>query len=155
MMDHMTTEGCQTHADARPSWDQYFLNIADVVATRSTCPRRAVGAVLVRQRQILSTGYNGAPRGLVHCTDAGCLMRDGHCVRTSHAEMNAIAQAAYHGVAVSDSTLYCTDKPCLICTKLLINAGIRRIVYRREYEDSVSDGMLAEAGIAVEQIDPR
>ncbi len=137
--------------DTRPSWDQYFLNIADVVATRSTCPRRAVGAVLVREKQILSTGYNGAPRGLAHCTDAGCLMRDGHCVRTSHAEMNAIAQAAYHGVRVSDSTLYCTDKPCLICTKLLINAGIRRIVYRREYEDSVSDGMLEEAGIAVKR----
>ena len=130
------------------------MNIADVVATRSTCPRRAVGAVLVREKQILSTGYNGAPRGLAHCTDAGCLMRDGHCVRTSHAEMNAIAQAAYHGVRVSDSTLYCTDKPCLICTKLLINAGIRRIVYRREYEDSVSDGMLEEAGIAVQRFGP-
>ncbi|MFO7941209.1 MAG: cytidine/deoxycytidylate deaminase family protein [Bacillota bacterium] len=149
----MSEAKCGDGADRRPSWDQYFLNIADVVATRSTCPRRAVGAVLVRERQILSTGYNGAPRGLAHCTEAGCIMRDGHCVRTSHAEMNAIAQAAYHGVAVKDSILYCTDKPCLICTKLLINAGIRHIVYRREYEDPVADAMIEEAGITLERIE--
>lgn len=138
--------GC---ASRRPPWDEYFLNIAQVVSTRSTCPRRAVGAVLVRDRQILSTGYNGSPRGLAHCTDVGCLMVEGHCVRTSHAEMNAIAQAALHGVAVKGATLYCTDKPCLICTKLLINAGIVKLVYVREYPDTIADEMLCEAGIDV------
>lgn len=133
--------------DVRPSWDEYFMDIARVVSTRSTCPRRSVGAVLVRNRQILSTGYNGAPRGLPHCTEVGCLMRDGHCVRASHAEMNAIAQAALHGVAVKGATLYCTDRPCLTCTKLLINAGIERIVYLREYEDEVASEMVKQAGI--------
>ena len=133
----------------RPTWDEYFLNIAKVVATRSTCPRRAVGAVLVRDRQILSTGYNGSPRGLAHCSDEGCLMRDGHCVRASHAEMNAIAQAALHGVQVKGASLYCTDKPCLICSKILINAGIEKIVYVREYPDEIADAMLCEAGIQV------
>lgn len=143
---------CEGHR--RPSWDEYFLNIAQVVASRSTCPRRAVGAVLVRDRQILSTGYNGSPRGLPHCTDVGCLMRDGHCVRTSHAEMNAIAQAALHGVAVKGATVYCTDKPCLICTKLLINSGIQRIVFLREYPDEISDEMLEMAEIEVECFRP-
>ena len=135
----------------RPSWDEYFLNIARTVSTRSTCPRRSVGAVLVRERQILSTGYNGAPRGLRHCTDVGCLMRDGHCVRASHAEMNAIAQAAFHGVPVADSILYATDKPCLICSKLLINSGITRIVYVHDYPDQISDQMLQDAGIELLQ----
>ncbi len=137
--------------DERPSWDEYFLNIAETVSTRSTCPRRAVGAVIVRDRQILSTGYNGAPRGLAHCTDLGCLMRDGHCVRASHAEMNAIAQAAFHGVRVAGATLYATDKPCLICSKLLINSGITKIVYVRDYPDEVSDRMLMDAGIELMQ----
>lgn len=137
--------------DERPSWDEYFLNIAEVVSTRSTCLRRAVGAVLVRDRQILSTGYNGAPRGLPHCIDVGCLMKDEHCVRASHAEMNAIAQAALHGVRVKGATLYCTDKPCLICTKLLINAGIVRIVYLRDYPDEVSEQMLKTANIEYER----
>jgi len=139
--------------DQRPSWDEYFLNIAEVVSTRSTCPRRAVGAVLVRSRQILSTGYNGAPRGMAHCTEKGCLMRDGHCVRASHAEMNAIAQAALHGVRVEKATLYCTDKPCLICTKILINSGIKKIVYVRDYPDEIADSMLDEAGIEVMQFE--
>ncbi len=141
----------EEHREKRPSWDEYFLNIARTVSTRSTCPRRSVGAVLVRERQILSTGYNGAPRGLHHCTDIGCLMRDGHCVRASHAEMNAIAQAAFHGVRVADSTLYITDKPCLICSKLLINSGITRIVYVRDYPDEISDQMLKDADIELVQ----
>jgi len=108
----------------------------------------------VRDRQILSTGYNGAPRGLPHCSEEGCLMKDDHCVRASHAEMNAIAQAALHGVAVKEATLYCTDRPCLICTKLLINAGIEKIVYWREYADEVAGNMLEQAGIPVVQLDP-
>ena len=140
--------------ESRPSWDEYFLRIAQVVSSRSTCPRRSVGAVLVRGRQILSTGYNGAPRGLSHCTEAGCLMQDGHCVRASHAEMNAIAQAAMHGVAVEGATLYCTDRPCLICTKILINAGIEKIVYWRQYHDKVAEEMLCQTGIQVIQMDP-
>jgi len=134
---------------ARPTWDRYFLNIAREVATRSTCPRRAVGAVLVRDRQILSTGYNGAPRNLPHCTEVGCLMVDGHCVRASHAEMNAIAQAALHGVSIKGATLYTTDKPCLICSKLLINSGVTKIVYTSEYPDEIADQMLQGAGIEV------
>ncbi len=139
--------------DDRPSWDEYFLNIAEVVSSRSTCPRRSVGAVLVRDRQILSTGYNGAPRGLPHCSEEGCLMQDGHCVRASHAEMNAIAQAALHGVRVEGATVYTTDKPCLICSKLLINAGIEKIVFTSDYPDPIADEMICEAGIEVVQIE--
>ncbi len=142
------------HTDDRPSWDEYFLNIAEVVSTRSTCPRRSVGAVLVRDRQILSTGYNGAPRGLPHCSERGCLMRDAHCVRASHAEMNAIAQAALHGVRVEGATLYSTDKPCLICSKLLINAGIEKIVFVRDYPDEIADDIVREAGIESVQLQP-
>ncbi len=144
----------KTDPDDRPSWDEYFLRVAKVVSTRSTCPRRSVGAVLVRDRQILSTGYNGAPRGLPHCSEEGCLMRDGHCVRASHAEMNAIAQAALHGVSVDSATLYCTDRPCLICSKLLINAGIAKIVYWHEYPDEVGEKMLKQASIPVVRLDP-
>jgi len=122
---------------SRPSWDQYFIDITHLVATRSTCLRRQVGALLVKDRNILATGYNGTPSGITHCEDVGCLRdrlqvpsgeRHELC-RGLHAEQNAIIQAARHGVNIDGATLYCTTMPCIICTKMLINAGIRRIVY--------------------------
>ena len=128
------------------------MQITLQVARRSTCPRAAVGAVLVRDKRILTTGYNGAPRGLPHCTDAGCLMVNGHCVRTLHAEQNAIIQGALHGVDVSGSTLYVTHQPCLTCAKMIINAGIVEVVYENEYEFSRQTRKLfAEAKVKCRQ----
>jgi dCMP deaminase len=117
----------------RPTWDAYFMEIAAVVASRSTCLRAQVGCVLVKDRRILTTGFNGAPSGLDHCTDAGCLMIDGHCQRSVHAEQNAIIQAALHGVGTKAATIYTTHFPCVTCTKMLINAGVDRVVYLHEY----------------------
>jgi dCMP deaminase len=134
------------HAD-RPSWDDYFMQITFEVAKRSTCPRAAVGAVIVREKRILTTGYNGAPMGLPHCTEAGCLMVNDHCVRTLHAEQNAIIQGALHGVDVSGSTIYVTHQPCLVCAKMAINAGIERIVYAGQYPDKIACDFLDEAGV--------
>ncbi|HET7499858.1 MAG TPA: cytidine/deoxycytidylate deaminase family protein [Kofleriaceae bacterium] len=119
----------------RASWDEYFMSIAQVVATRSTCPRKFVGAVLVRNRTILSTGYNGSIRGMPHCTDAGHMMEDGHCVATIHAEANAIIQAARNGVNIDGATNYVTASPCWSCFKQLANAGIVRIAYGEFYRD--------------------
>ena len=141
----------------RPAWDVYFMEITRLVATRSTCLRRRVGAVLVRDKRILSTGYNGAPRGLRHCLDTGCLRerlgipsgeRHELC-RALHAEQNAIIQAALHGVSVDGATLYCTAQPCVICSKMLINSGIRGIVYAEGYPDDLSRELLEEAGVAL------
>ena len=134
------------HAE-RPSWDDYFMQITSQVARRSTCPRAAVGAVIVRDKRILTTGYNGAPTNLPHCTEAGCLIVNGHCVRTLHAEQNAIIQGALHGVDVSGSTIYVTHQPCLICAKMIINAGIQRVVYAGHYPDEIARGFLEEAGV--------
>jgi dCMP deaminase len=131
----------------RPSWDDYFMQITFQVAKRSTCPRAAVGAVIVRDKRILTTGYNGSPTGLAHCTEAGCLMVNGHCVRTLHAEQNAIIQGALHGVDVSGSTIYVTHQPCLVCAKMIINAGIEQVVYAGEYPDEIACGFLEEAGL--------
>lgn len=140
----------------RPSWDEYFLDIVSLVARRSTCLRRSVGAVLVKDRRILSTGYNGAPSGLRHCAEIGCLRKklnissgERHeLCRGLHAEQNAIIQSAYHGVSVKGATLYCTNHPCIICSKMIINAGIVRIVYKDGYHDPMAEEMLKEAGIA-------
>lgn len=141
--------------DSRPSWDAYFMSIAHLVARRSTCLRRKVGAVLVRDHRILATGYNGAPSGLRHCLEVGCLreqmkvpsgQRHELC-RALHAEQNVLIQAAYHGVSVAGSTLYCTNLPCIICTKMLINAGVVSIRYADGYPDELSRDMLEEAGI--------
>lgn len=117
----------------RQDWDAYFLSIAQAVATRATCPRLSVGCVLVLDRQILSTGYNGSMRGTPHCTDDGCVIVGGSCVRTIHAEANAIAQAAGNGVATKGATAYVTHRPCLACAKLLTNAGIARVSYAVDY----------------------
>jgi len=139
----------------RPSWDEYFMDITSLVARRSTCMRRQVGAVMVKEKNILATGYNGTPSGITHCDVTGCLREQlnvpsgerHELCRGLHAEQNAIIQAARHGVNISDSVLYCTNSPCIICTKMLINAGIRKVVYLQGYSDSLSLEMLDEAGI--------
>src|SRR6185436_16740161 len=119
----------------RASWDEYFMAIGQQVATRSTCDRKHVGAVIVRDRMILTTGYNGSIRGLAHCDDEGHLMEDGHCVRTTHAEANAIVQAARNGVSVDAAGIYVTASPCFGCFKLIANAGLSRIVFGEFYRD--------------------
>lgn len=146
-----------TRTGHRPSWDTYFMEIATLVSKRSTCLRRAVGAVIVKEHRILSTGYNGAPAGIRHCAEVGCLretmniesgQRHELC-RGIHAEQNAIIQAAYHGVPIRGASLYCTNLPCAICTKMLINAGILEIFYQEGYADQLSQSLLEEAGIAL------
>jgi dCMP deaminase len=143
----------QTHD--RPSWDEYFMAIARAVATRATCSRRSVGAVIVKDKRILATGYNGAPIGMRHCDHTGGAdMRDGHCARSTHAEQNALVQAARHGISIAGGTIYCTDNPCLTCAKLLINAGITRVVYEAAYPDELAASMLREADVTLDQIAP-
>ncbi len=152
----MTAEESAARPDlSRPSWDEYFMAITALVAKRSTCLRRKVGAIVVKDRRILATGYNGAPSGLRHCLEVGCLrerlkvpsgQRHELC-RALHAEQNVLIQAAYHGIAVAGSILYCTNLPCIICTKMLINAGIKAIYYQEGYADELSRAMLSEAGI--------
>jgi len=119
----------------RASWDDYFMNIAQVVATRSTCPRKYVGAVIVANRTILSTGYNGSIRGMPHCSDVGHMMESGHCVATIHAEVNAIIQAARNGVRIEGAAIYVTASPCWNCFKACANAGIKRIGFGEFYRD--------------------
>ena len=137
----------------RPDWDEYFLNIASTVATRSTCDRAAVGAVIVRDKRILATGFNGSPAGLPHCDDVGHLMVDGHCVRTTHAEANAIIQAALHGTSTNGAVCYVTHYPCLGCTKMLINAGIKTIIYLNNYRiDPNAEAFFAAANIETRSI---
>lgn len=131
----------------RPELDQYFLNIAAMVATRATCDRAHIGAVLVKDKYIISTGYNGAPHGLAHCDEVGHLMENDHCVRTTHAEQNAIIQAAVHGSSTREATLYCTHSPCKICTKIILNAHINRIVVGSVYRDESVVAMCREAGV--------
>lgn len=139
----------------RPSWDAYFMMMAkDVVATRATCPRRQVGCVLVRDKRIITTGYNGSPSGMPHCTDVGCRMHEGHCVRAIHAEQNAIAQAALHGVSTQGATCYVTAAPCVNCANLLVAAGIVRVVYLEEYTNELGEQVLREAGVALERFRP-
>jgi dCMP deaminase len=132
---------------ARVSWDEYFMNIARQVATRSTCDRKFVGAVIVRDRTILSTGYNGSIAGAPHCDEVGHLMENGHCIRTIHAEMNAVAQAAKNGVNIKDSTIYLTASPCWTCFKLMSNAGIKKICYGEFYQDDKIFEAAKQAGI--------
>jgi dCMP deaminase len=122
-------------ARARASWDEYFMNIATEVATRSTCDRKHVGAVVVRDKSILATGYNGSVRGLAHCDDDGHLMEDGHCVRTVHAEANAIVQAARNGMRIEGASIYVTASPCWGCFRLIANGGIVRVVFGEFYRD--------------------
>jgi len=145
---------------SRPSWDEYFMRITREVARRSTCLRRQVGAILVREKRILATGYNGAPAGLPHCEEVGCLRelnnvpsgeRHELC-RGLHAEMNALIQAGVFGVPTVGATLYSTVHPCSLCTKMLINAGVERVVILEGYPDEMSKQMLAEANIRVDRL---
>jgi dCMP deaminase len=148
---------------SRPSWHEYFMKIAHVVASRSTCIRRKVGAVLVRDKRILTTGYNGSPSGLKHCEDIGCLREEKkvpsgerhELCRGLHAEMNALLQAAIHGVRVAGATLYCTSSPCALCSKMLINVGIERVYVDGGYPDDLAQELLREAGIPVLKIDEK
>ena len=143
---------------ARPDWDKYFMEITEMVATRTTCLRRGVGAVIVKENRILATGYNGAPAGVEHCLDIGCMREKNNIpsgerqelCRGIHAEQNAIVQAARFGVSLLDSTIYITTQPCITCAKLIINVGVRRVVYKNPYPDKMSLEILKEAGIAVE-----
>jgi dCMP deaminase len=151
----------RTRVDPRPSWDEYFLTIAREVATRSTCLRRRVGAVLVKERRILSTGYNGAPRDMRHCDEIGCLreeqgVRSGErheICRGLHAEMNAILQAAVHGIRIEGADLYSTTQPCVLCAKMLINVGVKRICMAEGYPDELARSMLEEAGVTLIQME--
>jgi len=147
--------------DARPSWDEYFIEITKVVSKRSTCLRRKVGAVIVKDKRILSTGYNGAPSGLKHCGEiGGCLREQMHVTsgerhelcRGLHAEQNAIIQAAVHGVSIKNSVLYCTIHPCIICAKMIINSGIKEIVISASYPDKEAKKILKESGIKVRNL---
>lgn len=139
----------------RPSWDQYFVSIVTRVATRSTCRRRHVGAVIVKEKRILATGYNGAPSGLKHCLEVGCLREDagiesGHrqeLCRGLHAEQNSIIQAALHGVSIQGAVIYTTHQPCTLCAKMIINSGIVRVLYLTPYPDDLARSIFAEAGI--------
>ncbi|MEZ5063506.1 MAG: dCMP deaminase family protein [bacterium] len=131
----------------RVSWDEYFMNIARQVATRATCDRKSVGAVIVRDKTILSTGYNGSIRGLPHCSEVGHLMEDGHCVRTVHAEANAICQAARNGVRIEGADIYTTASPCWSCFRLIANSSIRRIYYGEFYRDRRSLDVARELGL--------
>ena len=122
-------------SDQRISWHEYFMNIAEQVATRSTCSRKHVGAVIVRDRTILSTGYNGSLRGAPHCDEVGHDLENDHCVRTVHAEANAVAQSAKHGIRIDQAEIYVTASPCLTCFKLIANCGITKIYYKEFYRD--------------------
>ncbi len=143
----------------RPSWDDYFMDMTKLAATRSSCLRRHVGAVLVKNTRVIATGYNGAPAGVTHCEVTGCLRQklnvpsgERHeLCRGLHAEQNAIIQAALYGVSTEGATLYCTTKPCSICTKMIINAKITKIVYEEYYEDSLADELLKDTDIRILQ----
>jgi dCMP deaminase len=145
----------------RPSWKTYFMDIAFLVAKRSTCRRRQVGAVAVADKRILATGYNGAPSGLDHCLEIGCLREElgvasgerHELCRGLHAEQNVIIQAAYHGVSIKGATIYCTNLPCSICSKMLINAGVVHIVYQDGYADSMTEEMLQAAGVTLTRVE--
>lgn len=145
----------------RPSWDEYFMQMAELTAQRSTCLRRQVGAIIVKEKHIIATGYNCAPKGLPHCEELGGCLREKleipsgerhELCRALHAEQNAIIQAATLGQSIEGATIYITHQPCIICAKMIINAGISRIVIRRGYPDEMSRGMLREAGLKVELI---
>ncbi len=147
--------------DSRPSWDEYFMSITRQVAERSTCSRAKVGALVVRGRSILATGYNGSPAGMPHCLDVGCLVYESHnpngevehnCFRTIHAEINAITQAARNGTRIEDADVYVTHTPCIHCLKTLVNAGVRRIFYEKPYKLETTDELRERSGVELVQV---
>ncbi|MCX5897250.1 MAG: dCMP deaminase family protein [Proteobacteria bacterium] len=144
----------------RPGWTEYFMDITRLVARRSTCIRRQVGAIVVKDKRILATGYNGVPTGLAHCEDTGCIREQNNIpsgqrhelCRGLHAEQNTIIQAAYHGISISGATLYCTTLPCSICLKMLINAGITAIIYEQGYPDELTQSLLNETDLTLTKV---
>ncbi len=144
----------------RPGWDEYFMDLARLVSRRATCLRRQVGAILVKDRRILATGYNGAPTGLAHCHEQGCMRAElkvppgerHELCRGLHAEQNAIIQAALHGISVQGASLYVTHQPCVVCAKMLVNAQIKKIIFLGEYPDDLARYILEEAGIELQRI---
>lgn len=157
----VTDYSAQNNSSKRPAWDDYFMELTEVVAKRSTCLRRKVGAIIVKEKRVLTTGYNGAPADLPHCSEVGCIrekkevpsgQRHELC-RGLHAEQNAIIQAALHGTSIEGAKLYCTHQPCILCSKMIINAGIDRIIFRGSYPDEMAQEMLRKAGVELEQID--
>ncbi|MGD1061332.1 MAG: cytidine/deoxycytidylate deaminase family protein [Methanomassiliicoccales archaeon] len=146
----------------RPDNDTYFMRMAELVSTRSTCLRRQVGAVVVKEKRVLTTGYNGAPKGLKHCEEVGCVREQNQIesgtrhelCRGVHAEQNAVIQAAYFGVSIKDAAIYTTNFPCVLCAKIIINAGIREVVFKDEYVDELSHSILNESGVTVRRVGP-
>ena len=142
----------------RPTWDEYFMEMAELARKRSTCLRRGVGAVIVKDNRVIATGYNGVPRGIRHCEETGCLRQQlnvpsgkmHELCRGLHAEQNAIIQAACMGSSIEGGTLYCTTQPCVICTKMIINAGIKRVVIKESYPDALAQELAAEAGLVID-----
>ncbi|MDR1775697.1 MAG: cytidine/deoxycytidylate deaminase family protein [Actinomycetes bacterium] len=159
----MSAAGGETASSqrTRPSWDEYFMKIAHEVATRSTCTRRQIGALIVRDKRILATGYNNVPCGIEHCTTRGCLRDQLHIpsgerhelCRGIHAEQNAVVQAARNGITIDNSIVYCTAQPCILCAKILINAGVKEIVFEGGYPDELSREILDEAGVKLRRFD--
>lgn len=137
----------------RPSWDQYFLKLAMLASERATCPRMHCGCVLVKDRFVLATGYNGSLPGQPHCDDVGCLIVENHCVRTNHAEINALIQATTHGVNVKGATAYITNMSCTTCAKALIAAGIKRVVVFSDYHDTLATDFYTKAGVDIDKMD--
>lgn len=139
----------------RPDWDEYFMEMAELAARRATCLRRKVGAVLVKNKKVLATGYNGAPMDIEHCETTGCLREEmqvpsgerHEICRGVHAEQNLVAQAAIHGVKTEDSIVYCTHQPCIICTKILINAGVKKIYFKNSYSDEFAENLLKQSNV--------
>ena len=146
---------------SRPDNDTYFMSMAKLVATRSTCLRRSVGAVIVKEKRVLTTGYNGAPRGIKHCEETGCVRMENHIesgtrhelCRGVHAEQNAVIQAAYFGASVKDASIYITNFPCVLCAKILINAGIKEVIYLDDYVDPLSRKILEESNVVVRKFE--
>ncbi len=136
----------------RPDWDQYFLKLAMLASERATCPRMHCGCVLVKNKNVISTGYNGSIPGDAHCDEVGCLLVDNHCVRTVHAEMNALVQAAKRGHAVDGASAYITNMPCTTCAKSLITAGVKRVVIFSDYHDTMAETFFAKAGVVIDRI---
>ncbi len=144
----------------RPDWNEYFMKMAELVAERSTCTRRKVGAVLVLNKRVLATGYNGAPKNVTHCEKTGCLRTElkvpsgqrHEICRGVHAEQNLIAQSAFHGVKTEGATVYCTNQPCNICTKILINSGIKKLYYKTSYDDKFSKKILDQSEVSYEEL---
>jgi len=144
--------GNKEQNNKRPTWDEYFLKMAMLVSERATCPRMHVGCVLVKDKQILSTGYNGSLPNQEHCHEVGCMIEDNHCIRTIHAEMNALLQCAAHGTTTQGATAYVTNLPCTNCTKVLISAGIKEVVVFSDYHNTKADEFFADCNVTIKRM---